>query len=210
MIRRLLFPLVGILLIAGVVWLGLQSADDNGYIPAFGIASALAAPLGLAAIAQAFRARDADVLRRLSRVPELQELIEKAASTEEKIRLLEQERNQLAEVIEREAARRALADRHQRLIEDGRRVVEELEIVDTAANGLNADVDEPGAVAVIRALEERLHAERDGYVTIRVLGRPFAFKPNSQRYPFVGPLPVMLAEAVLRLVAAAQRRRGRT
>lgn len=179
MTRRIVFALVGLVLIACVVWLGLQSADDSRLLVWFGLASALIAPAGLALVGRALTAGDVDVLRRLSKVPELERLINDAASAEEKIRLLEKERAQLEEVIAYEAARRALAVRHERLLDDARRVLDELTAVDSAAANLEAKIDSSAALPILAALEERLQAEREGATVIRAFGRQVAIRPGS-------------------------------
>ena len=190
MTRRIIFALVGLVLIASVVWLGLQSADDSRFLVWFGIASALIAPAGLALIGRALTAGDVDVLRRLSKVPELERLINEAASAEDKVRLLERERAQLEEVIAYEAARRALAVRHEGLLDDARRILDELTAVDSAAASLEAKIDSSAALPVLAALEERLQAEREGATVIRIFGRQVAIRPGTfNAMPFLtGPL----------------------
>lgn len=208
MFRRVLFPLFGCALIAGVVWLGLRSASDSRYIVWFGLASAIAAPLGLAAISQLFRARDADILRRLSRVPELQSLIEQATSAEEKLRLLEQERQQLEEIIACEAVRRALADRRERLAQDGRLVLDELRVVDAAAKEMEVEPGSAAAAAVLSELKERLQAEREGYAVFRLFGRQVAIKADSLGVPGLPMLPFAV-QMLARSIGKLQRRKDR-
>src|SRR3954447_3501563 len=111
MVLRIAAPVVGVALLGLVVWLGVRSGDDSRYIVWFGLASAILAPIGLTFISRAFRRKDDQVLRELSSVPEIQELIARADTEQERLQLLEQERQRLAEIVRVEARRQTLEER---------------------------------------------------------------------------------------------------
>jgi hypothetical protein len=64
----------------------------------FGLSSAVLAPGGIALISYAVTTRSRKALEELTRVPEIGKLVDKAKSQEEKIRILEEERDHLEEV----------------------------------------------------------------------------------------------------------------
>jgi hypothetical protein len=101
--KRILTLLIGLGLLGVVVYLGLIARSDQSYVVWFGIAAAILAPTGLAAIGYSLSAGNRQVLERFSKVPEIERLIGEAKSQEEKIRLLEQERARLIEIVELEA-----------------------------------------------------------------------------------------------------------
>jgi hypothetical protein len=98
-------------LLAGVVYLGVRSGTDPRFVVWFGIASAIAAPVGLSLFGFAFRGSDAELVERLAKVPEIERLVAEAKTQEEKVRLLEEERARLLDVIRTEARRQAIQDR---------------------------------------------------------------------------------------------------
>ncbi len=48
--RRIISAIIGVFLIGIVLWLGVKSGSDSKYIIAFGLTSALMAPMGLSAL----------------------------------------------------------------------------------------------------------------------------------------------------------------
>ncbi|MFL6230441.1 MAG: hypothetical protein ACJ741_16845 [Pyrinomonadaceae bacterium] len=123
MIKRILTFLFGAGLIAVVVYLGLKARNDQSLVIWFGLAAAILVPSGFAAIGYAFTVTNRQVLERLSKVPEIERLITEARSQEEKIKLLEQERSRLAEIVELEARKQSLIFRKESLEQDGVRLL---------------------------------------------------------------------------------------
>ena len=208
MVLRIASPLLGLALLALVIWLGIRSADDSSYVIWFGLASAILAPVGLAAIGLAFRGKDQEVLRELSSVPEIQELIARAETEQERVELLEQERQRLVEIVRFESRRQALEERRALLHDDATRVLAALVAVDQEAASLRLNFESSAALPEVQALAERLEARRQGKVVIRIGQRFVAIDPDLFR-----ALPLgmgMVATQLLNLLAAAQRRDGST
>ena len=61
----------------------LQSGKDNRFVVWFGIASATAAPTGLALLGYAISRSDDEIIQQLAKVPEIERLIEQAKTQEE-------------------------------------------------------------------------------------------------------------------------------
>jgi 23S rRNA pseudoU1915 N3-methylase RlmH len=167
MVRRILAVLAGLALCATVAYLGLRVNDGPLFVVAFGIASALLAPVGLASLGYAFQRGDRQILERLARVPEIQRLIAEANSQEEKIRLLELERTQLLETVQFEAQKRALLDREQSLEREGKRILAELEAIDRDLRTFDAKGTGVASEEIER-LHARLRARQKGDIVIRI------------------------------------------
>jgi len=78
LIRKIISLLIATVLISGTVYLGIQSGKDNRFVIWFGIASAIAAPVGIGLFTYAFRGSDREIIQQLAKVPEIERLIEPA------------------------------------------------------------------------------------------------------------------------------------
>jgi hypothetical protein len=87
MLKKLFFVIIGVLLIAVVVSLGIKAAQDSFYVTWFGIASAILAPLAFAIIGYGFKMDERQLFQQLSKVPEIDKFIKEASTQEERIAL---------------------------------------------------------------------------------------------------------------------------
>ncbi|AFY37488.1 hypothetical protein Lepto7376_1120 [[Leptolyngbya] sp. PCC 7376] len=78
----------------------------------FGISAAIVAPIGLTLLGYTISRDDSEMINNLSKVPEIEKLINQAKTEEEKIQVLEEERAKLTEIIRIEARRQATLDRN--------------------------------------------------------------------------------------------------
>jgi hypothetical protein len=174
MIKRILSLLFGVGLIATVVWLGLQTRHDQSLVVWFGLAAAIFAPMGFAAIGYSLTSSNRQVLERLSKVPEIEHLITAAKTQEERIGSLERERARLLEVVEFEARKESLTRRKGSLEQDGTRILSELEAIDAELSSLKIS---PGPVTEeITKLRARIRARQDGDLVFRIGSRHFVLK----------------------------------
>src|SRR6202035_5290193 len=88
---RIVAGLVALALLVGVVYLGIRSGRDAKFVVWFGIASAIAAPVGLTLLGYSFAGSDSQVIRQLAQVPEIERLIAESKTRAEKVRLLQEE-----------------------------------------------------------------------------------------------------------------------
>jgi hypothetical protein len=174
MIKRILSLLLGVGLIALVVWLGLKTRNDQSLVIWFGLASAILAPTGFAAIGYSLTASNRQVLERLSKVPEIEHLITAAKTQEEKIGSLERERARLLEVVEFEARKESLSRRKGSLEQDGSRILNELEAIDAELSSLKI-ISGP-VTEEIRRLQARIRARQEGDLVFRIGSRHFLLK----------------------------------
>jgi predicted XRE-type DNA-binding protein len=174
LIRKIISALIATGLVTGTVYLGIQSGKDNRFVVWFGIASATAAPVGLALFGYAISRSDDEIIQRLSKVPEIERLIEQAKTQEEKIQVLEVERSRLAEIVKIESRRQAALDRIDSLERDAVRILAELENLDRELILIDQQVGESAISEEIRRLRERVKAREDGDVILRIGSRVYS------------------------------------
>ena len=171
MILRIAGVFLGLALVALVVWLYFLSAKDSSYLAVFGLASALAAPLGISAIGYAVVGYRASVISELAKVPEIGRLIEQAKTQQERVRLLEMERAKLEEIIKLESRRQAIKDRTQSLESDAVRIFEELKSLDAELDILGEKIGESPVSDEIQKLRERGEGRDRGDVYFTIGGK---------------------------------------
>ena len=124
--KRVISAILGVILIGIVIFLGIKTEDGNIYIILFGLSSALVAPVGISALGYSIRKED-KTLKKLAMVPEIDNLIERAETEQEKIKRLKREKNELLNYIRNDTKRIALVERKKILESDIRRLWEEYE-----------------------------------------------------------------------------------
>lgn len=155
------------------MYLGVLSGREAKYIVWFGIASALGAPVGLSLLGYVLRRSDDDLIQRLAKVPEIERLVAEAETREEKVRVLEAQRAQLAEVIRLESRRQAALDRIDSLERDGLRIVQELDSLTEELRVLGHTAEKSIAHDEIERLRERVRARNRGDVVLRLGSRVY-------------------------------------
>jgi len=168
LIKKLIAILFAISLLAGTIYLGIRSGEDSKFVVWFGIASAIAAPVGLALLGYAIGSSDGELIQRLAKVPEIEKLVEQAKTQEDKLRVLEAERARLAEIVRFESRRQSTLDRIDSLEHDAVRILGELNCLDEELKILDEQVGESAASEEIRRLRERVKARGDGDMILRI------------------------------------------
>ena len=211
-LRRNIIPaFIAICLIGGTVYLGFQSVKDNRFVIWFGLASAIAAPVGLNLFTYAFRRSDREIIQQLAKVPEIERLIEQAKTQEEKIQVLEAERSRLAEIVKIESRRQAALDRINSLEGDAVRILAELENLDRELILIDEQVGGSAISEEIRRLRERIKAREDGDVILRIGSRVYRIDRDIiKALPFGLGNPLiayfLIAEKLQKAVQPKQRR----
>lgn len=173
LIRKIFAAFIATGLITGTVYLGIRSGNDNRFVVWFGIASATAAPIGLALFGYAISRSDDEIIQQLAKVPEIERLIEQAKTQEEKIQVLEAERSRLAEIVKIESRRQATLDRIDNLERDAVRILAELENLDRELILIDEQVGQSSISEEIRRLRERVKAREDGDIILRIGSRVY-------------------------------------
>lgn len=162
MIKRILLILIGALLLAIVIYLGWLASTTSSLVIWFGVASAILAPAGFALIGFALKSGENELLIKLSKVPEIQQLIEKAQTQEEKIKALEGERAHLEEVVKFEALRSTLLERKTSLERDGVLLLESLDSIEIQLEKIEVEVEASPDKDIIQKLRERIRLRQRG------------------------------------------------
>ncbi|MDB4948421.1 MAG: hypothetical protein JWM27_1070 [Gemmatimonadetes bacterium] len=188
-LRRVLSLVLALGILAGVIQLGIRSGKNPNYVVWFGIASAIAAPLGLALLGSAF-SRNNGIIERLSKVPEIERMISEAESREERIRLLEQQHERLVATVRLESRRQAAVERRVVLENEALRLIEELRFVDEEIAMLDGNVEDGPARAEVLKLYERVRARRTNDVVFQLAGKFYRIDVAaiSALLPIAGPI----------------------
>ena len=181
MLKRLLLVLLGISILALIVFLGFESADDTKFVVWFGLASAIGAPAGIAAIGAAFKPAQNELLERLAKVPEIERLIDEAKSQEEKVRALEIERQQLSDLVKFESLRLSLIARKDLIESEGVRLLKALDEIDDDLKHLDIQVEESGLKDQIELLRQRVRLEDRDSIVVFIAGRRIVINVSALR-----------------------------
>jgi len=141
--KRAVKLIFGILLIVIAICLGILSMDNPAFVVWFGISCAFLAPISIIVIGSVMKKESGsghgEALNKLLKIKEIDELIRQAETEEEKIRLLQQERNQLKKVVQFEMRKSFLFERKNELINNAKIILENLSINERELEKLNLD-----------------------------------------------------------------------
>lgn len=140
-VKRIISALVGIFFIGVVVWFAIKSSTNSKYILPYGLGSALIAPMGLSALGYSIKRED-KTLQELTKVTQIDKLIEQAETEAEKIKRLKKEKDQLLDYIKNETKRISKIERKKILEEDAKRILYEYKQVINEINAMpNGEID---------------------------------------------------------------------
>lgn len=160
--KRVVAFTAGVLSVAIVIRLGFLSVQDPGYVLWFGLAAALVAPIGLGLLSYALFGTDKVPAERLSKVPEIAELIERADTEEERLRLLEIEKQRLEEFVRYEAERMTLESRKASWEDSAQRVLSDLNDIEVELDRIAAAPSSNIVSKQVRQLRDRLQGRSQG------------------------------------------------
>ena len=208
---RMVIAGVGFALILFVVVLGFQAEQDPNLFIWFALAAAVLPTVGLALISNAYRAGEAQKLNRLYKVGEIEEKMQEAESTEERLEWLNKQRDNMAQAVRIEAERETLKYRKTALEADGTRVLRELGDVDKELEELGIELTTNPAAEQANQLRERLDAKDKGRLILRI-GKRQLFFPQGM-FSLL-PMGDMLGQALVEMVnginAWSKRRKNRS
>ena len=181
MAKRILAFIFGCVLIALLLMLGKNSADQptGNSVMWFGLASALLAPMGLGLLGYAILGSDRDQISKLTKVTEIEQLIDKAETEEEKLKRLQEERSILDTIIRFEVDRRTLEVRKKILEKTAEDILKELEIIDQQLIELGSKVEQGVTGEQIKKLRDRIDAIANDDVIFRFGTKQFIIKKSS-------------------------------
>lgn len=181
--------LVGLGFLGLAIWLFFLAKNDNTYLLFFGLGTAILIPISLSLIGFGFNFRHRQVnekLSELSKINDIQILLDKAKTTEEKIEILKTEYQNLEknlrynnEKISLELRRDDLIKKAQEIIKELDSINNELEIVDSNLSGFEIPME-------VELLRERVFKKQVAIVRYKNKGYYY------YRYtlPNFGPIPL--------------------
>ncbi len=169
MIKRILALVLGFVLLVVLYLVGKNSADfpTAASVIWFGLASAILAPIGLGLLGYSILGSDRDELSKLTKVTEIERLINQAETEEEKLERLQDERRQLDTIIRFEVERRTLEARKESLEKMAEDTLEELQTIDQQLHDLGIKVEQGVTGEQIKQLQERIDAIANDDVIFR-------------------------------------------
>lgn len=168
--KRILFILFGIALLAIIIFLGFKSAKDSSYVVWFGLASAILVTPALGSIGYAFKKEEG--IEVLKRKIERERLIKEAATLEEKIKLLEKEKNHLNEIIKAESRRLMLLNKRESLDREVERISDEYKVIEKEIQKFGEKITESPARQELERIRKELkdRKEKEFSVYLNFLG----------------------------------------
>ena len=172
--KKFFLLFTGVILIFLVVFLGIKSTENNTFVVLFGLACALIAPVGISCITSVFNVGNKETLKNLLKVPQIDELIQKAETQEEKIKLLEDERKQLSNIVKYETLKYAALERRKYLEDEAKNILEAYEKIEKEIEQLNLEKKEERLSNKVidelyRKLEDREHYQNSELLILSIL-----------------------------------------
>ena len=170
MIKKLLFVASGATLLILVVALGICASENSSYVIWFGLSAAILAPLAFVLFGHALKGNEREILTNLSKVPELKELIRKAHSEEERLRILEDERKKLDETIRIEVRHQILFELRSQLEKEVKEKTKKYKAVLDELQGLDQEVESSPVRQEIEQIQKILSERKRGRIIIIHIG----------------------------------------
>lgn len=185
--KKIIFILVGIALIGVDIWLYFKAEKDQGiFLLLFGIGSAIAVPIGVELITYVFDEKQREVFKKLTKVPEIEELIERAETQEQKVEILKDEYAKLEAIIQSESERLSLITRKEQIEKNAKSLLEELNVIESELQAFEGTV-KGVSVEEVNKLRERIQANERGDVVFRLGGSQFVIaREQIMHTPFFG------------------------
>lgn len=186
-LKKIIFILIGIALIGVDIWLYFKAEKDQGiFLLLFGIGSAIAVPIGVELITYVFDEKQREVFKKLTKVSEIEELIERAETQEQKVEILKDQYAKLEAIIQSESERLSLITRKEQIEKNAKSLLEELNVIESELQAFEGTV-KGVSVEEVNKLRERIQANERGDVVFRLGGSQFVIEREQIMHtPFFG------------------------
>lgn len=183
MIKRIIYIIIGVVIISVVIVSGYLSADSSFTSTLiFGLLCTFIAPSGINWIKSGIR-KDKIILEKLSKVPDISRLIAEAESHETKIENLKKFENQIQNIIRYEVTKKTALDKQKYLESEAKKIITEWKEIDNQLIELEGNIDKIkerlDESEYIKELYIRLSANRDGKEVIKLFGQYFSIDINE-------------------------------
>lgn len=172
-------------LIAIDVWIYYQAQNSGGlYILLFGAVSSIAIPFSIKLLLHSIEQKNKIALQQLTKISEIQSLIERAGSQELKIKILKEEYDKLEEIIKLESQRLALLARKESIENSAIQILHELDIIEKELGSLG--VSKSVTSKELTELDERISARKRGDLILRLGNREYIIPKDAiENAPFL-------------------------
>ncbi|MCK5108704.1 MAG: hypothetical protein KAR25_03350 [Methanosarcinales archaeon] len=145
------------------------------------------------------------ILNALSKVPQIEKKIDEAKTTEEKIKVLEEEKEKLLEYIEIESKRMFLIKRLEDIderLKDGYKhltpLLNEIDILENELNQINDSYSSSISLKEIEKIRDRIEAKREGKLFLKIGGKEYEIA--TEYLNFYPPFLLEFTNAYIKLL----------
>ncbi|MBC8753376.1 hypothetical protein H2O64_01755 [Kordia sp. YSTF-M3] len=199
----ILIPIIiGLGLIGLSVWLFFLAKEDNTYLLLFGLATAVLIPIGITLTTYGFNFKNRETTNKLSqltKITEIDTLLNKAKSKEDQLELLKTEYQNLENNLRFNSEKIALQIRKEQLHKQAKEILKELGSIDKEIGIINSKFDDSNLPNEVQLLRERVFKKE--VAIIRIGKKEIIYKRNFAAP--IGPFPI--DEVIFELVKKIER-----
>jgi hypothetical protein len=167
--KAVFLVLLGLVILAGVVLLFFRTWNKGPIaVAAFGLATAVLVPTSLWLFSSALESKSRQALVQLTKVAEIQQLLDKAKSQEERVHILENRYGQLEEIIAAESSRIALQSHKEGILKQARDLLTEYDAISDVLASANAGSVDETAAQTVQRLRQYVEAARGDNVVLKI------------------------------------------
>jgi hypothetical protein len=170
------------------IWLFFKSQEPSSfYLILFGLYNAIPIPIACSFLINSFDRNDREIIRQLSKVPEINKMASEAKNTEIKIENLKHEYENLETLIQSESKRIALISQKENLENEAKRILKELDIIEEEIKILSERKIQGFSIDEVTKLRTRIEAKKQGNIIIEIGNLRYVLeKENVLLIPFFG------------------------
>lgn len=140
--RNIILFLLGLILIAGMVILGYYTTSNSSFVVWFGLIIAVISPIAFELLLLPFKYKDKKVITDLSKIPQIEALLNEAKNNESKVKLLELRIKELDSLISYESRRKTLIAERDLYINQGKLALKQVENINKSIELLTLEKEE--------------------------------------------------------------------
>lgn len=125
--KNVFFLLLGLILIAGLIFLGYYTTTNPTFVIWFGLITAIISPIVFELILLPLKYKDKKIITDLSKIPQIETLLNEAKNNESKVKLLELKIKELDSLISYESRRKTLIAERDLYINQGKLALKQIE-----------------------------------------------------------------------------------
>jgi len=197
---KLISFILGALLVGLIAYLGYYTTTHSNFVIWFGVITALLAPLSFEFLLYPFRSKDKKLIKELSKVPQIENLIQEAKDSEAKVLLLEKQQKDLDKLISYESKRRTLLAERQIWILQAEESLKAIGKLDENIELLTSE--KQNLPEHLKSLQENIKKIETEDISFTISGKNFTLKKKSfDSFPLYGKLLFEIIKLFERLFA---------